>query len=252
MAPEQASGQLDRIDERSDVFAVGAILYEVLVGHPPYEAETGAELLDLAKRTSFEDINSAAPAAPRALREICSRAMSPDPSDRYRTASELSGALEHFAEQAVAHQDTGAVGWMARVTTAIMVLMAILALAAVAWTLPRVQMQGFAGLLILIIGDLGVALGIAELATRGRYRLSPLIIALAIATFTSAIVGMTSGLGQVLEFAMKDNVFGNAEAYRSVLTSGTREALSTITTGGALGTSIILLWAVGRRRSLRS
>ena len=55
MAPEQARGELDTLDERADVFALGSILCEILTGQPAFVGETGAEVYRKAERADLAD-----------------------------------------------------------------------------------------------------------------------------------------------------------------------------------------------------
>ncbi len=80
MAPEQARGEIDRLDERSDVFGLGAILRFLLTGRGLLEATTaGAEI--------------AVPRVPPALAAICAKAMSPEPADRYAGTQEMAADI---------------------------------------------------------------------------------------------------------------------------------------------------------------
>jgi eukaryotic-like serine/threonine-protein kinase len=98
MAPEQARGEIARIDARSDVFAVGAILYKALTGQPPYRGRT-AEALDAAKRADFQALDERLDMAvkpPPMLTAIVKKAMAADPARRHRTAAELAEDLRDF------------------------------------------------------------------------------------------------------------------------------------------------------------
>jgi len=96
MAPEQAMGRHSEIDERTDVFALGAVLYEVLTCRPPYRGPVN----DARARAAAADIEPpeevAASALPPGLCEIAVKAMRRDPEDRYQTVDELGAALESF------------------------------------------------------------------------------------------------------------------------------------------------------------
>ena len=94
MSPEQAMGAA--LDQRSDIFAVGLIFYELLTGQAPYRADSA--LASLMKRTSE---NATPPAEidasiPARLSEIVSRSLERNPDQRYRTAADLVGDLESW------------------------------------------------------------------------------------------------------------------------------------------------------------
>jgi tetratricopeptide (TPR) repeat protein len=91
MPPEQAEGQ--PADERSDVYAIGAILYHLLAGAPPYEGE---RILGDVRRGPPPPLAARAPGAPRDLLTIVDRAMARDPGARYPTARQLAEDLRRF------------------------------------------------------------------------------------------------------------------------------------------------------------
>ena len=85
MAPEQARGEISKIDARTDVHALGAILLYLLDGMAP-----------------------AAPGVPKALRAICDKALSADPAGRYESAREMSDDIERYLDglPVTAHRET--------------------------------------------------------------------------------------------------------------------------------------------------
>ncbi|MCB9681194.1 MAG: SUMF1/EgtB/PvdO family nonheme iron enzyme [Alphaproteobacteria bacterium] len=101
MAPEQARGEVDRIDARTDVYALGAMLYEVLTGEAPY-AETSPPDVIAALRAGARPTAAGARAAnlPRELVEACERAMAWAPDDRFATAALLAAELMAWLEGA--------------------------------------------------------------------------------------------------------------------------------------------------------
>jgi len=100
MSPEQASGDLARLDPRSDVWSLGAVLYEVLTLAPAYEADSLPALMYAVMTRAPADPRERAPdrSIPPAIAEICLRAMAAEPADRFGGAAELAGALEEFLE----------------------------------------------------------------------------------------------------------------------------------------------------------
>ncbi|MBS1117947.1 MAG: WD-repeat protein [Deltaproteobacteria bacterium] len=92
MPPEQARGE--RADERSDVYAIGAILYTMLSGTPPV---SGDRALDDARAGGVAPLRERAPEAPPELVSIAEHAMAYEPADRYATARELADELRRFA-----------------------------------------------------------------------------------------------------------------------------------------------------------
>jgi len=94
MPPEQASGPA--VDERADVYAIGAILYHVLAGQPPYVATKVSELFEQLATRPPVPLAERAPDAPTELVAIVEHAMARDPAKRYPTARELADDLHRF------------------------------------------------------------------------------------------------------------------------------------------------------------
>jgi serine/threonine protein kinase len=94
MPPEQAAGPA--VDQRADVYAIGAILYHVLTGRPPYVAETMGDLLAALATRPPKPIIDLAPDTPSELVAIAERAMARNPADRYASARELAEDLHKF------------------------------------------------------------------------------------------------------------------------------------------------------------
>ncbi|MFO0945878.1 MAG: protein kinase [Planctomycetota bacterium] len=90
MPPEQAAGKLDSLDQRSDVFALGAILYEILVGRAPYAGADKYEILAKATSCALEEPREARSSVPKPLNAICKKAMSARMEDRYPDAQTLA------------------------------------------------------------------------------------------------------------------------------------------------------------------
>ncbi|HEY4242599.1 MAG TPA: protein kinase [Kofleriaceae bacterium] len=94
MAPEQARGE--PLDQRADVFALGAMLYHLLAGAPPYDARTATEVIAAAAAGRVQPLAERERAAPPDLVAIVARAMAPLPADRYTDAGELADELRRF------------------------------------------------------------------------------------------------------------------------------------------------------------
>lgn len=97
MPPEQARGAVDELDERSDVFSLGAILCELLTGQPPYGTEFRTALIKAATADLAEARQRlAACGADAALVQLCERCLAPAPTARPRDAGELVVALQQY------------------------------------------------------------------------------------------------------------------------------------------------------------
>ena len=100
MAPEQARGEADQVDRRSDIFALGAVLYFLVTGEPPFSGKTVSEILVKAQRCAWDSSRLDAAGIPRRLRAICRRAMAAQPADRYARVEDMAADLEAVARPA--------------------------------------------------------------------------------------------------------------------------------------------------------
>jgi hypothetical protein len=98
MAPEQALGHGDRADQTADVYSLGAVLYAVLTGEPPFAGETVVQtLLQVVHRTPTSP-RSLRPELPVELESIVLKCLEKDPRQRYGSAQELGDDLQRFLE----------------------------------------------------------------------------------------------------------------------------------------------------------
>jgi serine/threonine protein kinase len=96
MSPEQAEGRLDALDGRTDVYGLGAVLYEVLAGKPPFQGGGTTSMLRRVVHEPPAPPRGAVPEVPRALEAICLRALAKRPADRYSTARALAEDVKRY------------------------------------------------------------------------------------------------------------------------------------------------------------
>ncbi len=94
MSPEQAAGITSKTDHRVDVFALGAILYRLLVGKSPYPSMAVRQLIERVRQGEYDVASLDAADVPDELKTICRRAMHRDPAERFLTAEALAEALD--------------------------------------------------------------------------------------------------------------------------------------------------------------
>ena len=95
MSPEQAAGQVDKITIQTDVFGLGAILFMLLHGNPPYQGSSAEQSLDQAARGDVQ-FPSQQTSVPNALAAICAKAMSQLPAQRYSDAVALASDVQNW------------------------------------------------------------------------------------------------------------------------------------------------------------
>jgi tetratricopeptide (TPR) repeat protein len=96
MAPEQAEGRLDQINQRTDVYGLGAILYEALAGEPPFTGESTQEVLRRVCQEEPARPRRLNPQAPAALEAVCLKALAKRPENRYASATDLARDVQHW------------------------------------------------------------------------------------------------------------------------------------------------------------
>jgi serine/threonine protein kinase/tetratricopeptide (TPR) repeat protein len=96
MAPEQADGRLDLLDARTDVYGLGAILYELLTGTTPFRGESTEDVLQRIRHEPAPRPTLLVRGTPPALEAICLKAMTKAPAERYASASAVAKEVQRW------------------------------------------------------------------------------------------------------------------------------------------------------------
>lgn len=112
MPPEQASGHVSELDERSDIYSLGAVLYCMLAFRPPVRANSAGELLEKIRSGHIDPLQNPDPTqlVPDSLAAVVMKALSRDKADRYQTVQDLQHEVEAYLN-GFATQAEGASSW---------------------------------------------------------------------------------------------------------------------------------------------
>jgi len=99
MSPEQAQGKTKEIDQRSDIFSFGCILFEAATGKKPFEGESVIKSLHMVVYEPAPPIADFNPAAPSELQRIVRRCFAKDPDERYQSIKEVAIRVEELRRE---------------------------------------------------------------------------------------------------------------------------------------------------------
>ncbi|HKO46078.1 MAG TPA: serine/threonine-protein kinase [Polyangiaceae bacterium] len=96
MSPEQLSGRISEVDQRSDVWSLGVVLYTILGGRPPFSGKTLSEIVALVNAGKYSPLRSIDSGIPPELAAVVERALRPNKLDRYPSARELARDVQAY------------------------------------------------------------------------------------------------------------------------------------------------------------
>lgn len=96
MAPEQADGRTKNVGPAADIYSLGAVLYRLIVGRPPFQAATPVETVMMVVRDEPVPPRRLLPRLPKDIETICLKCLQKEPARRYATAAELADDLARF------------------------------------------------------------------------------------------------------------------------------------------------------------
>jgi eukaryotic-like serine/threonine-protein kinase len=131
MAPEQVRGEA--VDLRADIFALGAVLHEMLAGRQPFRSESALATLDAVLSNEPQDLSALNPAVPTALSRTVRQCLSKSPADRFATVADLVSALESVIQAQHPPPPPTLRALLRQPAVMVPVLVVILVMAAGAW-----------------------------------------------------------------------------------------------------------------------
>jgi len=251
MAPEQARGDVAAIDERTDVFALGAMLYHTLTGRAPYDGKTVMELVTRAAEARPPAVTDLVADVNPELAAICTKAMQRDPAERHKSALELAAALEafqsHAAQTVPSRWDSGVMN--AGLGAVILMATLLLGLGLFGVYMLVTLGAGPMGYICLFETAVSLALAAVEYRTRGHRRLVGVGLAIVPITLGVALSQLLMGSAHTLGAMGAPELAHDPGALIQLGAQGLGEAMY-----GPIGTvplalAQIVVWALVARRN---
>src|SRR6266404_2500641 len=146
IAPEQADGPAANLTAAADIYSIGAILFELLTGQPPFVGDNAFVVMKQSAEQPAPRLRGLAPKADRDLEIICARCLEREPADRYQSAGELADDLQHWLDDRPIVASPPSIGrrtgrWIGRnrTLTASLAALALVGAASFAW---HIRAQG--------------------------------------------------------------------------------------------------------------
>jgi TolB-like protein/Flp pilus assembly protein TadD/predicted Ser/Thr protein kinase len=164
MAPEQAVGNNAAVTNATDVYGIGAVLYQLLTDHPPFAGGTTYETIKLLLETNPRPPRMLNPKIGRDLSTICLKCLEKDPQRRYSSALALAEDLERWLKhEPISARHTGTIArgkkWVQRNPTSALLITSLIALAAaagwIAWKSEWIHHPVTTGIAVLPFENLG-------------------------------------------------------------------------------------------------
>src|SRR5207244_12789863 len=98
IAPEQAQGPAENLAPAADIYSIGAVLFDLFTGRPPFLGEHALAVIKQASDKPAPKLRALASSADRDLEAICAKCLEREPRARYQTAGDLAEVLERWLE----------------------------------------------------------------------------------------------------------------------------------------------------------